>query len=97
MRIELCRGGLSYIGISLYTGDDRYMIAYDDEVNEMIDDFVEIGNKYKVTTAGGYFFGKLLSLDKDSKVYEFLDLRRDYKVIIPFNSAILETLVEGIE
>ena len=53
-----------------------------------------IGNCYKATSCGRYFFGELLSIDSDSGTYTFRDLRKGYEVTAPIGNTLLEPYTE---
>jgi hypothetical protein len=54
----------------------------------------KIGNSYKATFGGRYFFGKLVKIDLQSGTYVLFDLRKKYDIVAPINATMLEPYEE---
>ena len=55
---------------------------------------IDIGNTYKVTVSGKYFFGRLVELDSSLGTYKFYDIRREYDIVVPIQQAVVEPYQE---
>ena len=54
----------------------------------------KVGNSYKATFGGRYFFGKLMKIDLQSGTYVLYDLRKKYDIVAPINATMLEPYEE---